>query len=100
MKFCSKCGKEIHDDAVFCVHCGCATEAVNQRTAVDDAPSTGFWFLGFFIPLAGLILYIVEKDTKPLRAKSAGKGALVGFITSFALSFLYIILLAVIVAFI
>ena len=22
--FCSKCGKEIHDEAVVCVHCGCA----------------------------------------------------------------------------
>jgi len=24
--YCSKCGKEIHDDAVICVHCGCATK--------------------------------------------------------------------------
>lgn len=24
--FCSKCGKEINDDAVVCVHCGCAVE--------------------------------------------------------------------------
>ncbi|MBE6619484.1 MAG: zinc ribbon domain-containing protein [Ruminococcaceae bacterium] len=23
--FCSKCGKEINDEAVVCVHCGCAT---------------------------------------------------------------------------
>ena len=22
--FCSKCGKEIHDEAVVCVHCGCS----------------------------------------------------------------------------
>ena len=26
MAFCRKCGKEIDDDAVICVHCGCATE--------------------------------------------------------------------------
>ncbi|MBQ3182726.1 MAG: hypothetical protein IJB24_05430 [Clostridia bacterium] len=26
MKFCSKCGKEIHDEAVICVYCGCSTE--------------------------------------------------------------------------
>ena len=26
MAFCRKCGKEINDDAVMCVHCGCATE--------------------------------------------------------------------------
>ena len=23
--FCAKCGKEINDEAVVCVHCGCAT---------------------------------------------------------------------------
>lgn len=27
MKFCSKCGKEIHDEAVICVYCGCSTES-------------------------------------------------------------------------
>lgn len=25
MKFCAKCGKEIQDEAVVCVHCGVAT---------------------------------------------------------------------------
>lgn len=25
MKYCSKCGKQIHEDAVVCIHCGCAT---------------------------------------------------------------------------
>ena len=24
--FCSKCGKEIRDDAVICIHCGCKVE--------------------------------------------------------------------------
>lgn len=24
--FCKKCGKEIHDEAVVCVNCGCAVE--------------------------------------------------------------------------
>ncbi len=27
MKFCSKCGKEINDDAVICVGCGCKVES-------------------------------------------------------------------------
>ena len=27
MKYCSKCGKEIHDEAVVCVHCGCRVES-------------------------------------------------------------------------
>ena len=27
MKYCSTCGKEILDDAVVCIHCGCKTES-------------------------------------------------------------------------
>ena len=35
MKFCSKCGKEINDDAVICVGCGCRVEnsAANRPVA-------------------------------------------------------------------
>ncbi|MDR1560573.1 MAG: hypothetical protein LBS84_12950 [Clostridiales bacterium] len=46
----------------------------------EDRPSTGMAVLGFLIPIAGLILWLVWKDTKPLKAKSAGKGALVSVI--------------------
>lgn len=30
MKFCRNCGSEIDDEAVVCVHCGCATETQAQ----------------------------------------------------------------------
>ncbi len=88
--FCSKCGKEINDEAVVCVHCGCAVE--NRKVAAangGDAPSTGLAVLGFFFPLIGLILYLVNKDTAPLKAKSAGKGALIGFCVSLVFSIIY-----------
>lgn len=88
--FCKKCGKEILDDAVICVHCGCSTQGNNTAVAsANDAPSTGMAVLGFFIPIVGLILWLVNKDTKPLMAKSAGKGALIGFIVSIVLSIIY-----------
>lgn len=29
--FCSKCGKEIENDAVVCVHCGVATQNMNKK---------------------------------------------------------------------
>lgn len=48
----------------------------------DDAPSTGYALLGFFIPIVGLLLWVMEKDTKPKRANSAIKGALIGIILS------------------
>ena len=88
--FCSKCGKEVNDEAIVCVHCGCAIE--NKKAPVvnsGDAPNTGFAVLGFFIPLVGLILYLVNKDTAPLKAKSAGKGALIGFCVSLVFSIIY-----------
>ena len=90
MKFCSKCGKEIHDDAVMCIHCGCSVvNADNPVLTEPDAPNAGFAVLGFFIPIVGLILYLVNKDKTPKKAKSAGKGALIGFCVSMALSIVY-----------
>ena len=54
-----------------------------QPYAQPDAPSAGFAWLCFFFPLVGLILYIIWKDTYPLKAKSCGKGALIGVIIGF-----------------
>lgn len=36
MKFCSKCGKEIHDEAVICIHCGCGVEGAPKATNIDN----------------------------------------------------------------
>ena len=85
--YCSKCGKEINDLAVICVHCGCAVES-RQAPAKnpDDAPSFGWAFLGFLIPVLGLVLFLTSKETHPLKAKSAIKGTIVGFCVSIVIS--------------
>lgn len=68
---------------------------VRKITVLYDAPNAGFAALGFFFPLAGLILYLVWKDDMPFRAKSAGKGALIGFIVGIVFSIIsYIIAIA------
>ncbi len=36
MKFCSKCGKELHDEAVICVGCGCPIETVPKTAKNED----------------------------------------------------------------
>ena len=36
--FCSKCGKEINDEAVVCVHCGCATGNLQKESKEKDQP--------------------------------------------------------------
>lgn len=50
-----------------------------------DSGSFGWAVLGFFIPLVGLILYLVWRNEKPLSAKKAGMGALVSILLSVAL---------------
>lgn len=77
MAYCKNCGREIDDRAVVCPNCGVSQE--NKPQVVDNG---GFlWgLLGCCIPLVGLILFLVWKDTKPKTAKAAGIGALVSVI--------------------
>ena len=94
--YCPNCGEQIDDKAVICPKCGVPVK--KQDSVANDAPSTGFAVLGFFFPLIGLILYLVWKAETPLKAKSAGKGALIGFIVSVVLSILYAVIAAIAVA--
>lgn len=64
----------------------------------NDAPSAGFAILCFFIPILGLILYLVWKDEYPLKAKSCGKGALISVIVYVALFVFYIIFFMIILS--
>jgi hypothetical protein len=85
MKYCSHCGTEIADEAVICVKCGCPAASNPQGAAnLNDAPSGGFAVLGFFFPFIGLILWLVWNNSSPLKAKSCGKGALIGVIVQVA----------------
>lgn len=85
--YCNHCGQRIDDEAVICPKCGCK---VNSSADSFDAPSGGFGVLGFFFPLIGFIIWLCIKDKTPLKAKSAGKGALIGLIVEVVL---YIILI-------
>lgn len=64
--------------------------------AQDDSGSFGWAVLGFFIPIVGLVLYLVWREQKPLSAKKAGMGALVSVIAGIVLSVLWFIIVAVI----
>ena len=99
--FCPKCGARFSAEKKYCDQCGTELSVLLRPDAdmrhlsnsgAQDAPSTGFAVLGFFIPLVGLILFLVWHDTYPLRAKSAGKGALVRVITNVILSVLLVVI--------
>ncbi len=92
MKYCSKCGKEIMEEAVVCPACGCAQENKSIQ-AEEDKGGFGWGFLGFCIPVVGLILYLIWKGEKPLTAKAAGKGALISVIASAVFYIIYAIIL-------
>ena len=86
MKYCSKCGQSLDDDAVVCVRCGCKVAGNNS---VQDHSSLGYGLLGFCIPIAGLILWLVWRSETPLRAKSAGLGALISVILGVIIYIIY-----------
>lgn len=81
MAFCAKCGKEIDDEAVICVHCGCPTGVQTAAAApavdLEAKASGGEKVLSFLIPIAGIILYCVNKGKKPKAAKTCLKISLI-----------------------
>lgn len=81
MKYCPKCGRQLVDEAVVCVSCGCA-QSKNWATKRQDSSSFGWGVLGFFVPMIGLVLYLLWREERPKRAKSVGVGAIVGTIVS------------------
>ncbi|MDK2966127.1 MAG: hypothetical protein PWP53_1739 [Lacrimispora sp.] len=70
-----KLSERIDDKAVVCPHCGVA-----QVPQVVDNGGFGWGILGCCIPIVGLILFLVWKDSKPKTAKAAGLGALISVI--------------------
>ena len=48
--FCSKCGKEINDEAVICIGCGCAVNQPKKEMNDNRGVITVLlcWFLGIF----------------------------------------------------
>lgn len=79
--YCRNCGREIADNSAYCSCCGARIAYAQTTNDTDDRSSLGCAVLGFILPIAGLILYLVYDSKKPKKAKSAGKGALFGFIT-------------------
>jgi uncharacterized membrane protein YagU involved in acid resistance len=79
MKYCSNCGEELVLKQPFCAKCGTKTDNSQAvASSSTDQSSTGLGVLGFFFPFVGLIVYLVLVNQSPLKAKSAGKGALIG----------------------
>ena len=81
MKYCRNCGTQMEDAATVCPSCGTVQEPSQTVQVLVQQPvdngGFGWGLLGCCIPIVGLILFLVWKDTKPKTAKAAGIGALV-----------------------
>ncbi len=78
--YCTHCGKELSDLADVCVGCGRPVQKPHR-----DTNSVGWWWLGFFFPLIGFILWLVWSSDAPRNSRRAGFGALTGVIVSIVL---------------
>lgn len=101
--YCRQCGKEIGEDAAFCPYCGASQVPQAQppqgggyaKVPPVEESGVGWGILGFFIPVVGLILFLVWRDEHPARSKGAGIGALVSVCLGVVLSILAMVLFTV-----
>lgn len=99
--FCKTCGHEIPVDAEFCPNCGTAVQHTGEpeRPPVPPyTPPNGQYgypppppvsyedadtlvkVAAFFIPIVGIILYALDRDKKPVAAKSCLKMSVIGIV--------------------
>lgn len=90
--YCKNCGRIVDDTSSYCNNCGARIDNKPNADVSEDNSNLGFAILGFFIPIVGLILFLIYEEKKPKRAKSAVKGALIGFITEIVLAIILVIL--------
>ncbi len=98
MAYCRYCGKEIHEDAVVCPHCWTrlkdeSPDIFQPASERKDPHAFGWGILGFCVPIAGLVLYLVWANERPDEARAAGIGALVSTILAILFYIVYIIII-------
>lgn len=93
--YCKNCGRTVDDTSSYCNNCGARIDNKPNADVSEDNSNLGFAIFGFFIPIVGLIIFLIYEGKKPKRAKSAVKGALIGFITEIVLAIILGILYVV-----
>ncbi|XMB72449.1 hypothetical protein RJI07_00760 [Mycoplasmatota bacterium WC30] len=79
METCQNCGAFVNENQDFCLECG---KKIQRTDSVNESGGTFLYGLfSFFIPLLGLILWLVLRDSKPKAAKTSIRWAIGGFFT-------------------
>lgn len=90
---CKWCNSEVSENAKFCTNCGGSITRLEYQTqnAINNqsqntfggtqqkSVNVGLVILSFFIPLAGLIIFLSKKDSDKETAKASGIVALISF---------------------
>lgn len=106
MKYCPNCGTLLNEGDNVCSNCGyilvlndkdsdhskgnsAKYDAIPpsqshpseyEYSSTNDSGNPWWAVLGFFIPLVGLILFLIWRTTQPNNAKSSGFGALISVV--------------------
>ena len=94
--YCKQCGCRVTVGSLYCSSCGAKINTTESLP--DDRHSLALSFVGFFFPLIGFIVYILNHSDRPKQAKSAGKGALIGLLTRVVIFVILIVLYVVFAA--
>lgn len=102
MAYCRNCGAPIADKAVLCPRCG-VEQFGSRSSSLTDSGSLGWGVLSFFLPLVGLILFLVWREEKPKSARVSGIGALIGtgvsvLMTLIVMAFYFTVIVAAVAA--
>ena len=114
MKFCTHCGKEIADEAVICLNCGCKTQNGSAFTPSRETPiiveetesQMATWakicgivsfFIGWFaLGITAIVLAHASKDdTNGVMCSSAKTGYICGIISTVLSFVLFVIIVSV-----
>ncbi len=90
--YCSQCGSKVDDNALFCPYCGARLVPRQANPLqVQEEGCIAWSILGFFLPLVGVILYIMWIETRPNTAKSVGKGIMSFVVVMFLLIIIFLV---------
>ena len=85
--YCKNCGQEVNDNAVVCIHCGCAIDSKRAVPETGESKSTVGILMGLFLGLIGLLIGYLMYNDKPFEKSTFVKGWVKGFIISIVVGF-------------
>ena len=89
LKFCTHCGKEIADEAVVCPSCGYSQVGHKKAQTPTSSSNTSYIIASVFLPLFGILYWILNVKTQPKRAELCGLTAFVSITVSYIFSFIF-----------